>query len=706
MSIDDTLDLDDVRPLLRAVERREPRAARASLHALVRLPLNHRAWLGVARAASARFDELGETTCDDLARIPVRSIRERVRSLTESDRARDRASIALARVGDGAALKGLTGCDPNDWPSEIFELLPRMEGKGWIDLLQSAFEGLTDLERRFWLAVALGRQGRQRPLKRILKQIAAHPHEFAPFHGDPMYFEQRLRSARASFPELSRWLEKFARGARSEPLQELARHLAEPVSSTGRAAPPSPQRRRSDPSAVERARREAERIVKAKPFAHQGLHATEPDAGLLSELDDEEKSQLFMTLFQQLSEEAGRESGLFTVGGNEIMDLAQESGGLLLPNRPELVDTFGTLEASGGGAREQLAWLLSRRELKETVDGLAPVLEEEGERPELAARMLAQVATARGTESPPYFGGGVGLADNGPIGGAFIDEAEAAGAEQAEAEQGLQDVHIGTVAPAQARPGDELTVRFIAYIEELEDEVAEELERKAEGDRVRLGLARARWRTGTPVTVGLAARGLEIDDPVQHFEWDGVKQELLFDGFVPEDRPLGTVKLKLNVKVGEQTVLRLRQRLEIVKELTSEEARSSEGVAARTAFASYSSQDRLRVLDRAAEIRDSAGIDIFLDVIDLRQSKEWRPQLREAILSRDQFYLFWSRHASASKEVEWEYTTALSAKGEDHFELRQLDMIEEAPLPDLLKHLHGRDLLMDVRKAHAGKGGG
>jgi hypothetical protein len=56
--------------------------------------------------------------------------------------------------------------------------------------------------------------------------------------------------------------------------------------------------------------------------------------------------------------------------------------------------------------------------------------------------------------------------------------------------------------------------------------------------------------------------------------------------------------------------------------------------------------------------------------------------------------------------VEWEYTTALSAKGEDHFELRQLDMIEEAPLPDLLKHLHGRDLLMDVRKAHAGKGGG
>jgi hypothetical protein len=705
MSIDDRLDLDDVRPLLRAVERREPRAARASLHALVRLPLNHRAWLGVARAASARFDELGETTCEDLARIPVRSVRERVRSLTESDRLRDRASIALARVGDGAAFKRLTGCDPNDWPSEIFELLPRMEGEGSIDLLQSAFERLTDLEQRFWLAVAMGRQGRQRPLQRVLKQIAAHPHEFAPFYGDPMYFEQRLRSARASFPELSQWLEKFARGARSEPVQNLARHLAEPVPSIVRAAPPSPKGKRSDPTAVERARREAERIVKSKPFAHQGLRATEPDAGLLCELDDEEKSQLFMTLFQQLSEEVGRAPGLFA-GGNEIMDLARESGGLLLPNRPELVDTFGTLEASGGGAKDQFAWLLARRDLKETVDGLAPVLEEEGERPELAARMLAQVATARGTESPPYFGGGAGLADDGPIGGALIDEAEPAGAEPAEAEQGLQDVHVGTVAPAQARPGDELTVRFIAYIEELEDEVAEELGRKAEGDRVRLGLARARWRAGTPVTVGLAARGLEIDDPVQHFEWDGVKQELLFDCFVPEDRPLGTVKLKLNVKVGEHTVLRLRQRLEIVKELTSGEVRSAEGVAARTAFASYSSQDRLRVLDRAAEIRDSAGIDIFLDVIDLRQSKEWRPQLREAILSRDQFYLFWSRHASASKEVEWEYTTALSAKGEDHFELRQLDMIEEAPLPDLLKHLHGRDLLMDVRKAHAGKGGG
>ena len=30
----------------------------------------------------------------------------------------------------------------------------------------------------------------------------------------------------------------------------------------------------------------------------------------------------------------------------------------------------------------------------------------------------------------------------------------------------------------------------------------------------------------------------------------------------------------------------------------------------------------------------------------------------------------------------------------------QLDMVEQAPLPDPLKHLHARDVFMDVRKAH------
>ncbi|MGA7901599.1 MAG: hypothetical protein WCA06_03085 [Terrimicrobiaceae bacterium] len=41
---------------------------------------------------------------------------------------------------------------------------------------------------------------------------------------------------------------------------------------------------------------------------------------------------------------------------------------------------------------------------------------------------------------------------------------------------------------------------------------------------------------------------------------------------------------------------------------------SATASAALTAFASYSSRDRLRVLDRVSAVRISAGLEVFLDL--------------------------------------------------------------------------------------------
>jgi hypothetical protein len=62
--------------------------------------------------------------------------------------------------------------------------------------------------------------------------------------------------------------------------------------------------------------------------------------------------------------------------------------------------------------------------------------------------------------------------------------------------------------------------------------------------------------------------------------------------------------------------------------------------------------------------------------------------------------LFWSRHALESPCVEWEWRTALAEKGEKMFQLHPLDLIEDAPPPPELRHLHFGDPLMIMRRAY------
>ena len=82
----------------------------------------------------------------------------------------------------------------------------------------------------------------------------------------------------------------------------------------------------------------------------------------------------------------------------------------------------------------------------------------------------------------------------------------------------------------------------------------------------------------------------------------------------------------------------------------------------RTVFASYATDDRVDVLQwaRGAEI---AGVDVFLDVLKLRESSRWERELFEHIPTKDLFCLFWSAAASRSHWVDREWRCALEARG-------------------------------------------
>jgi hypothetical protein len=80
---------------------------------------------------------------------------------------------------------------------------------------------------------------------------------------------------------------------------------------------------------------------------------------------------------------------------------------------------------------------------------------------------------------------------------------------------------------------------------------------------------------------------------------------------------------------------------------------------------------RLQAIEKMAP-----GIRIFWDVESLRSGDKWEERLSEEVLSKDVFYLFWSRNAAKSDWVKWEWTCAYQKKGIDYIDPVPLDETE------------------------------
>jgi hypothetical protein len=119
--------------------------------------------------------------------------------------------------------------------------------------------------------------------------------------------------------------------------------------------------------------------------------------------------------------------------------------------------------------------------------------------------------------------------------------------------------------------------------------------------------------------------------------------------------------------------------------------------APRTAFASFSSMDRDRVLDRVASLKLAAGLDVFMDCLSLKPGEEYKKALRDEIKRRDVFLLFWSQHARRSEWVEWEWRTALRHKKREAIQPHPLESMDLAPPPKELEMLHFGDPHMALR---------
>ena len=340
-------------------------------------------------------------------------------------------------------------------------------------------------------------------------------------------------------------------------------------------------------------------------------------------------------------------------------------------------------------------------ELRTASEHMAPALvaDLQRARDELVAILADVLGTTRGGRQGPTARAVAkrGLADSAPV-GAMPEIDPASRSAQPEA------VSFSASSPAQARPGDEFVARFAAYLSEDEASVRAALAEAAPHARLTVMPKSGGLLRGTEVEIVLEGTGLQIDGAptraAKRVVWEGKPQIVEFDVAVPEDAAPRNLVLKFYVRLAGIVLERLSLELEIGDAASATGSGRQDVPVKRlpaTAFASYSSLDRPRVLDRVAAIRIAAGIDVFLDCMDLNPSEEWEPRLKREIDARELFILFWSEAASRSRWVTWEWERALEAKGMEAMQIQPLE--NGVSPPRKLRAVHVADPYVDLRQA-------
>jgi hypothetical protein len=254
-------------------------------------------------------------------------------------------------------------------------------------------------------------------------------------------------------------------------------------------------------------------------------------------------------------------------------------------------------------------------------------------------------------------------------------------------------VHFSVTSPPVMAPDSKPVIDVWAHLGEQRDQVLARAREKGIGKKVRIqGEGPVAVVRGTTLTVQVRIAGLQVIPAHQPILWVGEIGNASFRVIVPADAANGShegtaiiltgglaiATVLFDVEVGERVpgALRLQERQRRYKK----------------AFASYAGEDREHVVEiirGMQKVRPS--LNIFVDVADLRSGERWQTRLQEEIVKRDVLYLFWSRAASRSKWVEWEWRCALEKRGINFIDPCPLVSPERAPPPAELTSLHFND---------------
>ena len=276
---------------------------------------------------------------------------------------------------------------------------------------------------------------------------------------------------------------------------------------------------------------------------------------------------------------------------------------------------------------------------------------------------------------------------------------KSAGAEPAGSAPVSEPVLFGVGAPRSASPGSGFTARFAAYIAAARGAAQEHLEKLGEkDDRVVMDIPpdrEPRWRIGAPVTIRLSGEHVAITPGERSFEWNGRENLASFAIKVNADAPSVTLQLCFHVFLGSVQIAFIPLGVAIAAGAGDAQTPRLDVRAPSSVFASYSSKDAEAVTRSLSTLtRWAPALDIFQDCLDLKTNDAFKPQLAKEIAARDVFLLFWSRNASASKWVLWEFQTAQVKPGLNAILPMPLEDPAIAPPPAGFEDKHLRDRFM------------
>jgi hypothetical protein len=262
---------------------------------------------------------------------------------------------------------------------------------------------------------------------------------------------------------------------------------------------------------------------------------------------------------------------------------------------------------------------------------------------------------------------------------------------------------IGVAVPQYVGKDEEFTIHLTAYTEDFKQIVRDILYGLSSRSKVVLDIKEISLSKKTKVSVRLYGDQFTVIRPEQTFVWIGRYNIIDFTvkGGVGVTKEYQTFKFEITI--DEVPICSFN--FEVIVSLEPNYAIGGQHrfllcEFPKNAFASYSSKDRSRVLDRISSIKIFTGTDIFVDCLSLHPSEKWKIKLEKEIIARELFLLFWSRNAKKSKYVTWEWKTALDNKGINAIQIQPLESEIEAPPPEELASLHFGDPCMILRTTY------
>lgn len=268
------------------------------------------------------------------------------------------------------------------------------------------------------------------------------------------------------------------------------------------------------------------------------------------------------------------------------------------------------------------------------------------------ARRLEEPQTRDAPAQPVSTGYGASRSSNAP-------------APRFRGEEPRDPVRFSAYCPHVVSPGSTFVLKVFAHLKEQSAEVAEiaNSRRAVSLAGIASGVLIAR---GSDITIHVEIERLDVVAPIHVIDWTGDIGIADFVVRVPDDAVTGECIGSVSIVVAGvvKTVFAVQVEVSTAesKDRAAGDVRLLQRKNVRTVFASYSSEDRDAVLQFKLFV-ESVGVDVFVDVTDLRNGDSWEEQLWQEIPDRDLFCLFWSEPASRSEWVEKEWRAALEAKG-------------------------------------------